>query len=341
MKELMNLSTYKVEMDMFDSDWGKVENFLASHHLDGIELYVDQSPLPEDIPARLIQGVHLPYWMGRHRAWQDDTAFFSGIEDLEKIYLFGGLNRGEVIGNLRRAMENAHSLDAAYGVFHVAYVELEHVFTRTFNCTDRDVMDTTAAFLNESVSSFPDGEPPVRLFFENLWWPGLTFLNPEDTTYFAEQLDFDNWAFVLDVGHLMAATMQCDKETDAVDTVLEVLSRHSDDVLDRMEGMHFHCSLSGDHMRACLDMEIPENFGQMPFYDRLGKVMQVVEKMDQHMPFTHERCSEIVEYVSPDYLTHEFIHHDLQSTGHKLRTQRSALNRRMLRPAGPLDPGRR
>ena len=162
------------------------------------------------------------------------------------------------------------------------------MFTRTFNCTDRNVMDTTAAFLNESVSSFPDGEPPVRLFFENLWWPGLTFLDPEDTTYFAEQLDFDNWAFVLDVGHLMAATMQCDKETDAVDTVLEVLSRHSDDVLDRMEGMHFHCSLSGDHMRSCLDMEIPENFGQMPFYDRLGKVMQVVEKMDLHMPFTHE-----------------------------------------------------
>ncbi|WP_292462882.1 TIM barrel protein [Methanolobus sp.] len=331
MKELINLSTYKIEMDMFDSDWGTVESFLDRHQLDGIELYVDQSPLPDGIPDRLIQGVHLPYWMGRHRAWLDNDAFSCEMDESEKIYLFGGLSRGEVIGNFRRAMENAHFLDAAYGVFHVTYVELEHVFTRSFNCTDREVMDTTAAFLNESVSSFPNGEPPVRLFFENLWWPGLTFLDPGAISYFTEQLDFDNWAFVLDVGHLMAATMDCNKEGDAVDTVLEVLSKHSDDIVDHIEGMHFHCNLSGEYMRACLDMDIPENFDKMPFYDRLGKVMQVVERMDRHMPFTDERCSEIVDYVSPDYLTHEFILHDLQSTEHKLRTQRDALNNGMRR----------
>lgn len=331
MKELMNLSTYAVEMDMFDSDWDKVENFLTRHQLDGLELYVDQSTLPGDIPSRLIQGAHLPYWMGRHRAWLDDSTFSSKIDDSEKMYLFGGFSRDEVIGSFSRAMENAHSLGAAYGVFHVAYVELEHVFTRSFNCTDRDVMDTTADFLNESVSSFPNGEPPVRLFFENLWWPGLTFLDPEAIDHFTERLDFDNWAFVLDVGHLMVATMQCNKEEDAVDTVLEVLSRHSDELIDRIEGMHFHCSLSGDYMRACVDMDIPEGFEQMPFYDRLGKVMQIVEKMDRHMPFTHERCSDIVDYVRPDYLTHEFILQDLRSTDNKLSTQRCALKSRVRR----------
>ncbi|MDK2833651.1 MAG: hypothetical protein PWR29_557 [Methanolobus sp.] len=325
MKELMNLSTYAVELDMFDSDWGKVENFLTRHQLDGLELYVDQSTITEGIPSRLIQGTHLPYWMGRHRAWVDDKAFSCGIDDFEKIYLLGGLSRDEVIGNFSRAMENAHSLGASYGVFHVAYVELEHVFTRSFNCTDRDVMATTADFLNESVRSFPNDEPPVRLFFENLWWPGLTFLDPEAVTYFTELLDFDNWAFVLDVGHLMAATMQCNREEDAVDTVLEVLSRHSDDMIDRIEGMHFHCSLSGEYMRGCSGMDMPEGFGELPFYDRLGKVMQVVERMDQHMPFTHERCADIVDYVRPDYLTHEFILQDLLSTDHKLSTQRAAL----------------
>jgi hypothetical protein len=327
MKELMNLSTYKVEMDIFDSDWGKIANFLTRHQLDGIELYVDHSPLPE-IPAHLIEGVHLPYWMGRHRAWLDDSVFSSDVEEAERTYLFGGQSREEIVGNFRKAMENANLLDASYGVFHVAYVELEHVFTRSFNCTDYDVMDTTAEFLNESVEAFPSGEPPVRLFFENLWWPGLTFLDAGPIRHFTEQLDFDNWAFVLDVGHLMNATKECREEECAVDTVLDVLSKLPEDIVDRIEGMHFHHSLSGEIMQSDPDSSIPEGFEEMAFFDRLGKVMEVVEKMDQHMPFTHERCSEIVEYVSPDYLTHEFIIHDLQSIDEKIRTQRAALNRR-------------
>ncbi|MBN2110986.1 MAG: sugar phosphate isomerase, partial [Methanosarcinaceae archaeon] len=134
MKELMSLSTCKTEMDVFDSDWAMVGNFLTRHQLDGIELYVDHFPLPE-VPADLIVGVHLPYWMGRHRAWLDDSVFCSDLEDAEKIFLFGGLSRGELLANFRKAMQNAKFLDAAYGVFHVAYVELENVFTRSFNCT--------------------------------------------------------------------------------------------------------------------------------------------------------------------------------------------------------------
>ena len=167
----------------------------------------------------------------------------------------------------------------------------------------------------------------MRLFFENLWWPGLTFLDSDAISHFTEQLDFDNWAFVLDVGHLMNATRVCKKEECAVDTVLEVLSKLPEDIVDRIEGMHFHHSLSGDVMQSGPDTPVPEGFAQMPFFDRLGKTMEIVERMDQHMPFTHERCSEIVEYVSPDYLTHEFIIHDLQSIDEKIRTQRSALNK--------------
>lgn len=325
MKELMNLSLYENDMKMFDSDWGMIRNFLVRHNLDGLELFVDSSPLPY-VPMDLIEGVHLPYWMGRHRAWADQSAFSQEMEEFEKVYVFGGSNREEVIGNFRGSLENAASLDASYAVFHVSYAELEQVFTRCFDCTDYDVLATTAEFLNEAVSVYPGDEPPVRLFFENLWWPGLTFLEPMNVEHFTGMLEFDNWAFVLDTGHLMNATMKCDDEECAIDLVLSLLSTHSEEFIRRIEGMHFHCSLSGDYMRSSMNFELPSGFNELPFNERLLSVMEILEQMDHHMPFTSERCSEIVEFVRPEFLTHEFVSADLKSLDEKLSTQIHALH---------------
>jgi hypothetical protein len=161
------------------------------------------------------------------------------MDDNEKFFLFGGNDRQDVIGNFRSSLENAASINAGYGVFHVAYVELDHVFTRDFGVSDIEVMDTTAEFLNESVSVFPNGEPPVKLFFENLWWPGLNLLDPAATMHFMDSLEFGNWAFTLDTGHLMNAIMNCTEEKTAIDSVLEVLGRYSEDIIDMIEGMHF------------------------------------------------------------------------------------------------------
>lgn len=327
MKETVNFSLYENDMKMFDSDWGKIRNFLVRHDLDGLELFVDSSPLPNDVPKDLIVGVHLPYWMGRHRAWADPSVFTQDMEEFERIYVFGGGSQEEVIGTFRKALDNAHILEAEYAVFHVSYAELEQVYTRCFNCTDNDVLETTADFLNKAVSVYPDGEPPVRLFFENLWWPGLTFLDSMNVEYFSSLLDFDNWAFVLDTGHLMNATMKCDDENCSINVVLDLLSRHSEDFIKKIEGMHFHCSLSGEFMRNSMDLEIPEGFGELPFHERLMSVMGILDQMDQHMPFSSENCSQIVDMVSPDYLTHEFVATDLRSLDEKLYIQTQALRK--------------
>jgi len=327
MKELVNFSLQENDMKMFDSDWGKLRDFLVRHGLDGVELFVDSSPLPDNIPKDLVVGVHLPYWMGRHRAWVDPSVFSQDMEDFERIYVFGGGSRGEVIDTFRKALDNAHVLEASYAVFHVSYAELEQVYTRSFDCTDYDVLETTAEFLNEAVSVYPGGEPPVRLFFENLWWPGLTFLDPMNVEYFASLLDFDNWAFVLDTGHLMNATMKCDDENCSINVVLDVLSNHSPEFIKRIEGMHFHCSLSGEFMRRSMGMELPEGFESLPFHERLMSVMEILNQMDHHMPFSSENCSRIVDMVSPDFLTHEFVSSDLRSLEEKLCTQTKALRK--------------
>lgn len=325
MKELMNFSLFDDDMKMFDYNWDMIRNFLVSHDLDGLELFVDSSALP-DLPEDLIVGVHLPYWMGRHRAWTDPSAFSQEMEKSEMDCLFGGSSREEVIDNFRESLKNAALLDASYAVFHVSYAELEQVYTRCFNCTDCDVLATTAEFLNEAVSIYQNSEPPVRIFFENLWWPGLTFLDSKNVEYFTDLLDFNNWAFVLDTGHLMNLTMKCEDEEFSIDVVLDLLSTHSEDFIKRIEGMHFHCSLSAKFMRKSMEMDLPAGFDEMHFDERLSSVMGILEQMDQHMPFTSEKCSEIVEFVSPDFLTHEFISTDLQSLDMKIATQKRALH---------------
>jgi hypothetical protein len=66
----MNFSLHESDLSRFGNDWNKVSSFLQSHGLDGVELFVDHTTLP-DFPAKIVEGVHLPYWMGRHRAWVD------------------------------------------------------------------------------------------------------------------------------------------------------------------------------------------------------------------------------------------------------------------------------
>lgn len=324
MKELVNFSLYENDMNLFDSDWGKIRNFLVRHDLDGLELFVDYSPLPE-IPGDMVEGVHLPYWMGRHRAWADDSAFSEKkMSDLEKLYFFGGASRADVIDNFRLSLDNATVLNASYGVFHVSYAEFEHVFTGQFGCTDHDVFKTTADFLNEAVSVYPRGEPPIRLFFENLWWPGLTFLDPVNAEDFVSMLDFENWAFTLDTGHLMNATTGCNNENDAIDLILNLLSAHPEDFIRRIEGMHLHCSLSGDYVRELKEAVVPEGFSSFSFNEKFRCAMEVVDRIDEHRPFTSSRCREIVEFAKPSFLTHEFTFSDLRSLDDKLNIQKGA-----------------
>jgi hypothetical protein len=55
--------------------------------------------------------------------------------------------------------------------------------------------------------------------------------------------------------------------------------------------------------------------------------MEILDQMDQHMPFTNGSCSQIVDTVSPDFLTHEFVSTDLRSLDEKLYIQIQALHK--------------
>lgn len=326
MKEFINFSVYPCDTDRFGGDFDQVKVFLEEHGVDGLELLVGTEEIIP-IPKNIVGGVHLPSSMGWYRTWRDDMELHSDIEDdIMACFYYGGKCREDILNVFRETIKNAVAVEPAYAVFHVTYVEPHHVYTGKGELSDHDVLDTTAEFLNEAFSIFPDNEPPVRIFFENLWWSGLTYLNADSISYFMDKLKFSNWAFLLDTGHLMSAIGSCDVEDDAIDKVIDVVNNLPDDVVERIEGVHFHCSLSGSYHQKIIDKGLPEGFRDLTFSEQYSGVMQHISKIDQHMPFKSPECSRIVDAIKPEFLTHEFVTGSLEEFSEKIRNQQDALH---------------
>jgi hypothetical protein len=56
------------------------------------------------------------------------------------------------------------------------------------------------------------------------------------------------------------------------------------------------------------------------------EAIKYINEIDPHMPFSSERCREIVDMVSPDYLTHEFIAKDYEELKYNVSRQCNALH---------------
>jgi len=179
--------------------------------------------------------------------------------------------------------------------------------------------------LNTAAATLPGDEPPVRLLLENLWWPGLTFTH-HTAELLAEQLEFSNWGFVLDTGHLMNTNPRLDDEDAAIDFVLETVAALPQSVRARIEALHFSLSTSGEYQRAQMARGLPPDFAEQNLFDRLEASRRNALTIDQHRPFTHPRCAEIVAAVQPQSVTHEFLSRNLAELDRKLRTQLAALN---------------
>jgi hypothetical protein len=325
MEELVNFSIYDHDVDRFGGDWKALGRFLASSGLDGVELLMGFDPLP-DIPLGIVRGVHLPSFMGWLRVWEGSIDFPETAEDWEIRMLYGARNAAELHERVRTVLEHAALLSPEYAVFHACYIEPAQVFDNAIHRDDAHVLDVLAEFLNGICAGFPGGEPPVRILFENLWWPGLTFLDGSVAEGFAEQLAFDNWGFMFDTGHLLAALRSCATEDEAVDVLLPVIDALPDTVLDRIEGVHLHCSLHPEECRAALKVPMPEGFEEQSLMEQYREVMGLIGAMDQHKPFSTPRCAEVVEALAPAFCTHEFVTRSLEQLSAAITLQQAALN---------------
>ena len=164
------------------------------------------------------------------------------------------------------------------------------------------IIEDFAELMNRVVSPFPLGEPPFTLAFENLWWEGLKLRGPGEWKVLERKLEFDNWGFTLDTGHMMNTIDSAFDEDSAVDGLLRIIGQYPKDMIDRIGTVHLQCSASAQYRTTFEEASFDPGCDMKAWceaaYHHAGRI-------DQHRPFTSKRALEIVDILRPDYLTHE------------------------------------
>lgn len=265
---------------------------------DGIELLTGYSSVDPSF-RNIAKGVHLPYSTDWYSGWTG-TADTEGLTDDEIKFIYYGSNRDEISQNLRSAITHASKIDPAYGVLHAGSVRLDDIFANKRTYSDRDVIDGLADMINAAVSEFPNGEPPFTILFENMWWPGVKLLDDGDMKLLEQKLEFTDWGFCLDTGHMMNALGNC-RDEDAAEQLLCIFSEYSDEMKSRVKTMHLHFSASADYTRSL----VPQDVSSLSVKEKLSKAYGLVCNIDQHRPFSDSMCIDMVEMLRPDFVTHE------------------------------------
>ena len=323
MREIVNISGYSVDLSRYNNSWDEVRTFVHTMGCSGVELLLGGEH-DDTIPRELISSVHLPGWLGWVRLWREPETVLTDCDPFKQAYYFGAASPETLIRTFCANLEKADSLGAAYAVFHISHIELDEFFTRTHRYTHLDVLSSAASFLNAACRNYPGGEPPVTIGFENLWWPGLTFSSQNEVDYFTGRLEFDNWIFVLDTGHLMNG-MDTVCEEEGIYGVLSALDGLSHETLTRIRSVHFQCSTSGNYQKEHFYRDPPPGFTDLSYGDQISLLMPMVSELDQHRPFTDPACRKILEKVRPDYVVHEFLSRSREEFENKIRVQRETL----------------
>jgi hypothetical protein len=335
-KELISLPVYPWGRSLFGGEWADVATFCHAEGIDGVELYTGYEDLdPSDIPTGLVKGVHLPF----HSGWlemleenkQKNTATGNPGKETDHTVtrfqapFFPCSTHQDFIAALRLQLERAAGINAGYAVYHIGYYHTAEMFTQTYARDDRNVLERAAEFLNELVSVFPRKEPPVRLQFENLWYPGLTYTDPDACLSFMDLLEFSNYGFLLDTGHLMNLITTSDAEADCIAAVCDCIENLPPEILTQIDVVHLHWSGSYSLRQERICRGIPNGFATMQRHDQETFAFQHAILTDQHRPLSLSEARTMVEIAAPSAVVHECVPKTLDELKAFLAMQRGAL----------------
>lgn len=320
MEHLLNISAYPFDIERHGGEQSLME-MCRRHGLGGMEVLTGHFQPPSSL-REITRGVHLPYSVDWHSVWSGDD-FYGSTKDEDVLFLSFGRDRKEIVSAVRRSWEYASVLSPQYGVFHAGSPRLDLIFSQDFDYSDIDVLDSLIEILNSVVGLFPQGEPPFPILLENLWWPGLRFMDGSEYQRLHDGLEFDNWGFCLDVGHLMNSLRSCRSEGQAITAVLEKLQTLPQRMLERVRVMHLHLSLSAQYQEDSMSKGESDEYVASDIKGRLESAFPHFSAIDWHSPFQDPRCREIVRLTNPDFVTHEFICPHPEDMDQKLRCQLS------------------
>lgn len=254
-----------------------LKNFYTDFGCDGLELMPLDTIDDTLIEPSMVIGIHmccLSDWM-------------------EKDFSF-------LLEHYRRDLEIARALQAEYVVFHVTQVNETETFTYQLQHEDEEVIDTACKLINALL----DNQDYSFLFLmENLWWPGLTFLRPSMTRRLLDGVHYKKKGLMLDTGHFLHTNPELNTQKEALAYLQSMLDAHQE-LLSFIKGIHLHQSLTGSYVWNWL--KHPPVLETDP-EKRFCQLFEHIFRIDQHLPFTEPGVKNLVERISPDYLTYEYI----------------------------------
>lgn len=297
MKHLFSYSVYQKLEDLSTDLSGTFKDIRC----DGLELLTSHQPVDPSY-RQYTKTVHLPYTTDWLSAWNGEPY---EMDDYYAKYYMYGKSRADIVSTIRDMISYASEMNPEHGVIHASNVSLKELRKRSYSGNCQEVLGTFAEMMNEAISGMKGNEPPFKLVFENLWWPGLRMLDSSDYRLLEKKLEFENWGICLDTGHLMNTLPDICTESDGIEALLKIFDGYSRDVIDSICAMHFHYSASGEYRKTFEEVE----YDGGPITEFIKGCYHHITTLDQHLPFTDPRCKELVDYIRPDNLIHELPGH--------------------------------
>ena len=295
MNHLFNVSVYHP-----GDAAAKAKAFCDGRYADGLELLTGYEPVDPSFKD-FVGSVHLPYaadWYGPATGKRpvDPSAEPSTVR-----YRYYGRDMEGIVESVRTAIEMAAPMEPGYGVFHACSASIDELLCDDYSDSDTDVIDVLAEIMNDAVSSFPGGEPPFTIAFENTWWPGLRMTDSSGYRRLTSKLEFEDWCICLDTGHLLFSMKGTDDEREALEVLNRCVDGYSSDLMQRIVTMHLHVNTS---RKALKSLSNPDS-ASIPLEERMSQAYKLIGNVDQHRPFSDPGVKDLVERISPDYIVHE------------------------------------
>lgn len=324
MRYLFHLSTVPKYLDWFRHDWDEIQAFAKEHQMDGVEIMVHDYDI-DRVPDNFAYGMHLRFWPMWLDFWNRDAAAVANTvgERGQVKRLYGDIDPQCLVDQYRSQYNTAKKLGVKYMVFHVSHVTNEDIFKWEYDYTDKEVMEATIALVNQA---FPKDEDGPLLLFENLWWPGLTFCDPELTKWFIEQIDYKNKGYLLDTSHLILTNPEIGTEDEAVDYMRRIV-RSLGKTSSYIKGMHVNKALPKEYMRQNHLLKLEKYKNAKTQWDKTGIIKEHIGNLDVHKPFDHPAIGKLIDDIKPEFCVFEVTPDSKEELSHYLTLQNKALGR--------------
>ena len=310
------------------------QSFLKKGRFDGFELYpVGDYPF-HTIPAHLIEGIHLRFFVFIREMWrQDEKGLLQLFDNWFNVEHFYGARSPEVIvDTYARQLDLAQQLGCDYVVFHPVHCDMRHVYDWQFPYDWRESLDICSEILNASLkkSSFNGW-----LLFENLWWPGSFRLEEiAEYDYLREHVNYQRCGIVLDTAHMIAAgayrKVHCSTEEEAINLLLDKVKKLGG-LKSEIRTVHLTSNLSAGYIKSSMAAaaQTHKEIEELDFWQRLQHARRHVSRIDPHLAFSSPEIGRLFDLVEPENTVFEFTFKGMDEWQQKIAIQKSALQNRL------------